>query len=383
MKPKTIEIQRAIIQLQNPYPKDDLITNYNDFLKYRDFLHLYQFNIKVFEALIKLSNDLWFTNKKISRISILTTIKRYGYKVDLEKNYYRFLKLEKPSEKLKISIFNLFKRCFDEETPLSKRQVSEAKGICSGMLFYFQLNSTCEQWLCDNAFNSNLILNRVLKYPAKSTIISNWVKKNYTNDNLRTKRAELVSWLIDEDFNFSVNKETLITDFEYLNSIDEKALENFVEELEVIDMMEAEFKETMENRDHSPLPKDYHNPWLFPEFEVHDRPLIKKSTRFHEVFYNNKIQDENYNTAYDIDEMRKHFHENLAVYTDKVMIWSIYFSRLNKQQKTTLLKKYYSIDNYFSFLKIAKRLKSVALLKWLIKQPLPDIKRKTVDLDVF
>jgi hypothetical protein len=49
------------------------------------------------------------------------------------------------------------------------------------------------------------------------------------------------------------------------------------------------------------------------------------------------------------------------------MVWSIYYSRLEKQQKVERLKKYYHEDTFRSFLKICSRMEAVELLKWMKK----------------
>jgi len=47
------------------------------------------------------------------------------------------------------------------------------------------------------------------------------------------------------------------------------------------------------------------------------------------------------------------------------MLWAIYYSHLSLKQKEKLLINNCNIDNYKSFNKIALRLKSVKLLRWL------------------
>jgi hypothetical protein len=234
------------------------------------------------------------------------------------------------------------------------------------MLFQLPLNNEAIQWLCDNAFESEMVLNRVLKYPVKSEIITNWVKLNYDKDTLRNRRADLVGWMIDYDSNFEVSNQTLIDDFEYLNSLDIKAIENYQDELKATEMMEAEFKETMENRDHTSISKSYTNTWLFPEFKV-TPPELKQTKRYHKVFYNHKIQDETHKTAYDFQKMRTYYYDNLSTFKENLMLWSTNYSRIDRREKSKLLKRYYSPENYYSFIKIAERNKLVGPLKWLLK----------------
>jgi hypothetical protein len=44
MSKRCLAIERAIAKKENPYPKDDLITTYADFLKVREVLPFFSFN---------------------------------------------------------------------------------------------------------------------------------------------------------------------------------------------------------------------------------------------------------------------------------------------------------------------------------------------------
>ena len=72
-----LEINRAITELENTYPSNNLISCYQDFLKHRDFLHLYQYNEKVFISLIDLTLNLWNSDKRINRASLISVTKKY------------------------------------------------------------------------------------------------------------------------------------------------------------------------------------------------------------------------------------------------------------------------------------------------------------------
>jgi len=382
MKAELIRLQKELTKINAPYPKDNLITSYKDILKYRDYLPFYKFNPSVFEALIKVSKDTWGTKERIDRLSIITLIKRYGYMSDEKVSYFMFLKIKNPSNHLKSDLFHLYKRCFEEETPLTKRQLDEAKRTCNSMLFQLPLNDDNIEWLCANAFKDNMILNRVLKYPVKSCIITSWAKNHFNHPQLHSRRAELISWLIDEDLDFSISREILNNDFESLNSIDKKSIEDFLEDQELVKLMNVKAKDFSDDLfAYDDLSND------IEKFNI-SNPILKQTRRFHDVFYNHQIKDSQSRTAYDFEVMSIYFYDNLTSYTSRIMLWSIYYSRIEQKQKERLLKNYYSKENYHSFMKIIQRLKMTSLMKWLIKQPhlLPD-ENKTIypkiDNDMF
>ena len=230
-KQRKIELQRAITEFKKPYPKDDLILSYSDFLKVRDYLGYYQFNPIVFHNLISLVNDIWNTEKRVNRLSLLQKIKQYLHQ-NTTKHYYS--RVIKPNIELKIetrkSLFNLFRKTFEHGNYVSHKQLDEARKICNNLLMNIELTQIEEEWLCSNIFLSELILNRVLRYPTKSEVISNWAKSNFLNDILRSRRAELVSWVIDQEPTFEIEQQTLMDDFEYLNRSDLQAIQNYDDE---------------------------------------------------------------------------------------------------------------------------------------------------------
>ena len=76
--PNKKDLQSLILKYDKPDAPDDLILTYQDFLRVKDFLIYYPFNPVVFQNLLKLTIDLWTSNKRISRLSLLQGIKRYS-----------------------------------------------------------------------------------------------------------------------------------------------------------------------------------------------------------------------------------------------------------------------------------------------------------------
>src|SRR5690606_9307213 len=127
-------------------------------------------------------------------------------------------------------LFELFRKSFEEANVLRENQIEEIRSSCNYLLKGIILGEREEKWLCENVEKSEMILNRVLRYPAASETISRWAEENYNNNTYRQRRAELVSWRIDENPAFEVSKQTLLEDFEYFNQLDLASIEQYDDE---------------------------------------------------------------------------------------------------------------------------------------------------------
>lgn len=365
-KQRKIELQRAIIELENPYPKDDLILSYSDFLKVRDYLSYYQFNPIVFTNLINLANDEWNTKKRISRLSLLQKIKQYLHIIlqDTATGYYS--KHTKPNFQLSVetrkSLFDLFRKTFEDKNYISHKQLDEARKICNNVLINLELTQTEEEWLCFNISLSELILNRVLRYPIESVVISNWAKSNFQNDILRSRRAELLSWIIDQDPTFEIKQQTLVDDFEFLNQSDLQAIQNYDDEIAANKIIEQEFGEYLPKKvNYGFLDDTYH----LEKFDL-SVPELKLSKRPYSIQIDTSkeypVSIPNFET------LKEHFYINLPTHQKVTMIWAIGYSRLDNENKYSLLKKYYSNETYYSMYRVCKRTKNSKLLKWILER---------------
>lgn len=371
-----IELHKIIIELEKTIPKDDLILSYNDFLAARDYLGVYQFNPIVFHNLVKITNDNWRTSSRINRLSLLLHIKKYLHVTleDTVKGYYkRVVKSElQLSTETKELLFNLFKNTFEEEKYISEKQLDQARKICNNILISLVLTAKEEEWLCSNFYVSDLILNRILRYPVKSKIISQWAKNSFLSDKLKSRRAEHISWIIDQEPNFEIDQQTLIEDFEYLNKLDAQALENYCEEVVAYKMKEKELElvdniskhEEYDYYDGSGLKKNENIP--VPQLKLPQRPYsirLDTSNEFANVFSMGYYQ-----LIPNFEETRRSFYTELPTFQKLTMIWAITYSRLSNEHKFNLLKKYYCDETYYSMVRVGKRMKNVDLLKWIMEQ---------------
>jgi len=362
-KNRKIDIQRTITELEHPYPKNDLIKSYSDFLKVRNFLGSYQFNPVFFENLARLVNEIWNTEKRISRLSLLQKMKQYLHQTETREYYSRNtkqnIKLNIETSKL---LFQLFRKTFEECKYISDKQLEEARIICNSVLINLELNSTEQEWLCENAHVSELILNRVLRYPVKSLVISSWAKGNYHNDILRSRRAEHLSWIIDSDPAFEIEYQTLVDDFEYLNQSDLQAIQNYDHEIIGNKLIKKELAEYLPKRKKTSSWESAYQEEIIDlsvtEIKLSKRPYsvpIDPSKEYPLPIPN-------------FEDLREDFYTNLPIHQKITMIWAIGYSRIDNELKFSLLKKYYSNETYYSMFKVCKKTKNIELLKWVLTQ---------------
>jgi len=119
------QIRNAIFEIQKPYPADDLIVSYRDFLKYRDVLRFYQYNERVLGHLVDLTVELWGSKERVSQASLLQVTKRYMAKAP-NKLF---------SEEMKAKVFWLFGQVVVvEDLPYNKRSIELLKFSANNML---------------------------------------------------------------------------------------------------------------------------------------------------------------------------------------------------------------------------------------------------------
>ncbi len=238
------------------------------------------------------------------------------------------------------------------------------KAIANNLIMNLSLDTAAEKWLCENVDQSEFILNRVLRYPTKSKVISQWARQAAFSNNYMSRRAELTGWIINEQPEYTIDKQTLIDDFEYLNAVDKKAIKKYETAIatnllieNALDHISSEYKFPK-----PPIPREEGDLEFMTTY-----PDLKLSKRFYNVPSDNAniISSE----IPDFDLMRNTFYKNIDTTFKITMLWSIYYSRLDIPFKIELLKKYYGVETFLSFFKICKRLGSIEILVWLrVKQ---------------
>lgn len=348
------EIKNAILEIRNPYPVDELIVGYKDFLAYRDVLQFYQYNQKVLEHLVDLSVRLWDSQERISRASLLQVTKRYMAKTP-DKLF---------SEEMKAKVFWLFGQVVVEENlPYNKRSIDLLKFSANNMLTGMALTDEQLDWLVDRVDSSYHVLNRLLRYPESSGIISSWAREYFELDAYRIRRAEMISWLLDEDSEYVLDMEVLERDFEYFCMMDESNMEDFEQDYEAYKAVKDGLQPVFEQPDRDIFsPGFIYNP--FRNF-YEEKPDFKPMRL---VYYSSKRYDSDHEYyRLDLPKEKEYFYSHQELVFKSTMAWAIAYSRLNLDEKVSLLKRYFDPEIDYTFFKIGKRLGSVVFLEWLVR----------------
>jgi len=368
-KNRSQELRKAITKMEVPFPKDDLIITYADFLQVRDHLRDYQFNSRVFGHLLTLANDLWNADHRINRLSLLVCIKQYFLVAHRGSNGYEKTPISEKhfqlSRDLKIQLFDLFRKMFESSTRISSNQIEQARRMCNRTLNGIELWPSAEMWLCAHVDVSETILNRVLRYPVMSDVISTWAGNNYLDGKYRGRRGELLSWIIDKEPEFEIDEQTLLDDFEHLNLTDKKAIRHYFDELDANDLIRRELSEYFPPSTLSSF--DPPNGFFSDGDRTNLRsPELNLSRRFYDVYTDFNVDLPI--SVPDFKKMREQFFNELDKNRKITMIWGIGYSRLENVQKTKLLQKYYCDETYYSLLKVCKKNNNLELLKWMLTQ---------------
>ena len=338
---KIKDTKRAIYQIRNTYPDDDLIKSYKDFLYIRDYLHYYQFNPTVFHNLVELTNNIWDTTKRISRLSLVNTLKRYVKQSESRS-------FEPKTTQL---LFQLFQHTICQTERISKKQLPEIQRIANYLLKDQVLNEQATQWLCDHVSSSPHVINRMLRYPSESKNITRWVGENCDNDNWRNRRAELIGWVLNENPSYIVADKVLIADFECMNRHDKKVLKEYLEFQKFNDQIDHEFQHLLEGGDDLP--------------DI--TPNLNFSKRFYDVPLDLKFSRMMLSVP-DFNSLEDDFFIGLNNIKSVTMQWGAYYSKLPLDKKVEIIKRFYNIETYWTTLKLGKKLGSLPLLEWLLRK---------------
>lgn len=363
-KQQEIELKRLIIELDKVVPRNDLIKTYADFLEIRDYLSTYQFNAVVFDSMLSLINSLWTTTKRISRLDLVIKLRQYLNKENsLQLNDYQtrpYTFTQNLSLDTRKQLFQLFKNTIIESKYVTAKQVEVVRGIANNLLINVGLTANEENWLCNNVQHYPYILNRILRYPQKSTAISCWARENDTNTLYVTRRAEIIGWLLDEDQSYDVDNQRLLDDFEIINQQDKEAIKTYRDDLYANEVIERDLGDILPRKTYT----DFETGSLTEGGVDLERPQLKLIRRPYSIPI--EMNSGLLMNIPDFKKMTQEFYEQIDLFKKKTMIWGIAHSRLDNSIKTDLLKKYNSADTVNSILYAAKKTGNSEILKWIL-----------------
>lgn len=362
-KTKVIEVKRVWYEQLNLYPADDLIESYNDFLKERYFLHTYKFNRVVFEKLLRLTIEIWHTEKRISRYSLLYEIARYKLNANPKNisvsSLSRIHPFDFPPETCSL-LFQLFQLVLKFPDKFTENQLLGSVSKAFQLLMGIRLSEENISFLLKNVNASDKFLNRVLRYPYYSPLITKWAKEQFEIDEYRLRRAELISHILNENPAFEVDFKTLITDFGYMNYLDFQTVNSGIDVLSPKYIKDIEFKGEISGEEEKGSNIIEYSVSA-DRYYVLDDKFVK---RFYEV-PKRKIKGRN---VPDFPKMMAFFKNNKTKIHYSTMAWGIAYSHYDKKKKSELLRKYYDESTHSTILKICKIYKLTDLLEFIYSE---------------
>ena len=353
---KKLDLLKAIVKIEKPWPPDDEIGSYQDFLRHRDLIIYHQFNPAVLEQILDLVLLNWSSTTKASRHSLLMTIRRFVSEQEVDVNNL--------SPSIKIKLFDLFVLTLKQLDRVPKGQREEVEKWAAQLILRVQFESPQLRQLCDFALHHPKALNRVLRHPTKSEIISTWVFENFDNPVLKLRRAEAVGWLLDVNPSFEVDAKTIRADFDYMNEMDREALGNVVMSDVVHQLFNTDWPTDFPIDNGIPVePYEIEKQKLPPfGFGKDKLELIK---RFYPVkMAYDKAAD---NWVPDFEALEEYYQQNQETLRKVTMVWGIAYARIDKKRKSQLLRKHYCPETHYSIFRVATKHKLLDLLKWMTK----------------
>ncbi|MDD5361402.1 MAG: hypothetical protein PHN88_04670 [Ignavibacteria bacterium] len=371
MSPDSLFLRLNIAKIENKYPDDGIISSYKDYLKQREFLNYYQFNPNVFFSLLRIAVEDWKNGMRINKQAVVLSL--YNY-LELCKN-----KIDLPDRTASL-LFDLLKLVLESSIKSKKTRYKLITKIAHSLIG-LHLNSEEINYLLGYVNVSKTILILILRYKYKSGEITAWAKENFHKGQYREYRTELISWILDEDPGYEIDKQVLIDDFEYANERDRKAIQDYKDEISAIKILGKTLNKVFPKPEFDLFFDDFgpytrYNPEI-PELILTKRNYSVPTNRDEELElkpyryvydYKNKVYQAQRVHIPNFKSLESNFQYDLDEFYAKTMIYAIMFSRWGMKEKISLLEKYYIKDRFYLFKYIAVQNKSIEMLRWLIER---------------
>lgn len=335
-------LHKIIISIDRPIAKDGLITDYKSFLNQKDYIHLYSFNVKIFNSLLKLSLSLWTSNQRISRICLAKKIFSY---LRNDKNS-RLANIKKfNSESIEL-LFDLFRITIVLPEFATAKQIEEIQQKLYACLYSIDLTDEQLTYLVNNYEKSDYFVRKLLNYHKSSSVISKWALDNYHTDIVKGRRSNFAAVLINHNPDFEIEIGSIADDVRHFNKLD---LQRFFQAKANVGI-DVELS-----------------------YRYYGVPIIPKQPTNEALFDH---LDELINYATTIKNHTLYLLNNADIAKKYAMLWSVIFSKLPPKNKGEMLTKYYAVELHDVFVRICKRQGLSAPLKWLMN--LSDKKYKEI-----
>lgn len=349
--PKDILISKHI-SLTNPYPPNDLITNYKSFLKHQKHLTSYQYNNHVFTSICNLLLESIHTTEKRSVITIIERLFQYSFRYKnnpLVRFNFNLSPEEIISAENSLIIATAFIKLTEKKIPqITSKQYELAFKKLLNFIPHIQLNQDQTKYLIHLATSNSQIYQNLMRQIYPNSEITNWVLSNFNLEFNYIYRFLSLSWIIDKDHTYCISHDVMYNDFNLCNDRDQKMIVEYMQDVQlqkaVNKELEGIFRKEKSSYDH------FLNEPFYPYEDLFSKQITK---RFYKVpvAKNNTI---NLNIP-DYPLMSKQFAQDIDKNINGIMMWAIAYSRIEKNLKINLIKQYYREDLLNTYINIAGR----------------------------
>jgi len=155
----------------------DLITNYSDILRFQHYLKNAQPERKILTVLLDAVFQKIERGQRFQKVLILKLILNH-------------MKCEGVDDEILIKVFRIYQQLIFNES-------DEVCWKLSNLIKNRELLPNQINWLLDNYEASEHILNRILRYPVKNKMITQWAETAINNEELWNRKAEIIGCILN------------------------------------------------------------------------------------------------------------------------------------------------------------------------------------------
>lgn len=161
---------------------ESFLISYEEILKLENFIKFSSPNKKILHRLLDIVLDLLENNRRFQK--------------------FRLVKLIQVHSKFIVVNKTLLEKFFKVYQNLIFNSNAETCWKLSVILKEVILNNQQINWLIENAKENEFIQNRLLRYPQKNKLISNWAKEMMSKNLLESRKSELIGLILNFDQRF-------------------------------------------------------------------------------------------------------------------------------------------------------------------------------------
>lgn len=191
--------------------------SYDTILQYYNFLRYSPFDEKFIVNFLTIIQPYIDNRKRFQRKKMIKLLKLHVKKRPINK-------------KLNQRTTSLLFKFYQSQILNSTDEISNDLSV---IIKNLELDSENIKWLIQNSGTSNYILNRLLRYPVKSDLISDWAKACLECNEFANRKSELLGFVLDKypDYNCSKIEKNKVAWGIYYSRLDNNAKESMLKSI--------------------------------------------------------------------------------------------------------------------------------------------------------